>query len=359
MSNLKACVKRRFTMAYGETKVYFDGSHFIAIPHTTRPSLKRIQRPEELITVTEFAENTQEENSAESTFDEALSSTENEQETGNLNEETYKEQSLSNKAVKTRTVTRKELFEEFYKESLNLPKYRRKAFVLDKMKPHFNSEDIAVRFVDLQFERKQRNLICKRIRMTRKANLQKFNFFVTFTYNDELHTETTFKKKLIKYLSNFVTNYSWKYMGVWERSPKKKRLHFHGLFYIPDTSVLGCPMVRNDYSFAKHCITTTHSFTEIERLFGRGDFEDISNDVLIGNALAYLMKYLEKTGEKIVYSKGLPQFFISDIMDEDIICPIGQEDKKLLLFDDFSCWDEGCYMGQVSPEVIKQMRKAN
>ena len=24
-------------MAYGETKVYNDGSHYIAIPHTTRP----------------------------------------------------------------------------------------------------------------------------------------------------------------------------------------------------------------------------------------------------------------------------------------------------------------------------------
>lgn len=28
-----------------------------------------------------------------------------------------------------------------------------------------------------------------------------------------------------------------------------------------------------------------------------------------------------KTGEKIVYSKGLPQFFVSDVMDEDIVCP--------------------------------------
>ena len=63
------------------------------------------------------------------------------------------------------------------------------------------------------------------------------------------------------------------------------------------------------------------------------------------NTLAYLTKYMEKTGEKMVYSKGLPQFFISDIMDEDVVCPIGLEDKKLLLFDDFSCWDEGCYMG--------------
>lgn len=71
------------------------------------------------------------------------------------------------------------------------------------------------------------------------------------------------------------------------------------------------------------------------------------------------MKYIEKTGEKIVYSKGLHQYFISDIMDEDVVCTIGQEDKKLLLFDTFNCWDEGVYMGRVSPEVIAQMRKSN
>ena len=46
-------------------------------------------------------------------------------------------------------------------------------------------------------------------------------------------------------------------------------------------------------------------------------------------------------------------------MDEDIICPYGVDDKKVLLFDDFGCWDEGCYIGQVSPEVIEQMPKSN
>ena len=75
--------------------------------------------------------------------------------------------------------------------------------------------------------------------------------------------------------------------------------------------------------------------------------------------IAYLTKYMEKTGEKIVYSKGLPQFFISDVMENDVVCPIGQEDKKLLLFDDFECWDEGEFVGNVSREVIERMRKVN
>ena len=36
-------------MAFGETKVYFDGCHYIAIPHTTRPSKKRPKPVEELV----------------------------------------------------------------------------------------------------------------------------------------------------------------------------------------------------------------------------------------------------------------------------------------------------------------------
>ena len=93
--------------------------------------------------------------------------------------------------------------------------------------------------------------------------------------------------------------------------------------------------------------------------FGRNDFEKIAHRSRLGDAMAYILKYIEKSGERIVYSKGLPQFFISDIMDEDVICTIGMEDQKLLLFDDFSCWDEGCYMGKVSPEVIAQMRPSD
>ena len=46
-------------------------------------------------------------------------------------------------------------------------------------------------------------------------------------------------------------------------------------------------------------------------------------------------------------------------MDDDVVTTVGLEDKKLLLFDDFACWDEGEYMGKVSQEVIKQLRKSN
>lgn len=120
----------------------------------------------------------------------------------------------------------------------------------------------------------------------------------------------------------------WKYVGVWERSPEKKRLHFHGLFYIPDGAMPGELVEVKDYSPIKKKVQTTIQNTYFNERFGRSDFKTVDDRSMLGEAIAYLTKYMEKTGEKMVYSKGLPQFFISDIMDEDIVCTIGNEEKS-------------------------------
>lgn len=46
-------------------------------------------------------------------------------------------------------------------------------------------------------------------------------------------------------------------------------------------------------------------------------------------------------------------------MEDDIICPYGEDGRKFILADSFGCWDEGEYMGQVSKETIAKMPKAN
>ena len=232
--------------------------------------------------------------------------------------------------------------------------------IIEEMLPHFEKREYCESYVQIHMDRKQRNLICRRIRMCRKANLANFNYFCTFTYDDKLHTEQSFKKKLKTCFRHLCERKNWKYMGVWERAPKTHRLHFHGLFEIPKDSMPGVLLSVKDYDTKKHKMQVSNQSTYFNEKFGRSDFKEIDEqEKKLGNALAYLMKYIEKSGEKIVYSKGLPQFFISDIMDEDVICTIGQEDKKLLLFDNFNCWDEGVLMGRVCPEVIEQMRKCN
>ena len=207
-------------------------------------------------------------------------------------------------------------------------------------------------------DKKIRNLIERRKRLARKINLGQWNYFCTFTYDDKKHSEESFMKKLKNCFKKLCYRKGWVYIGVWERSPEKKRLHFHGLFYIPDNAMVGEIMKVRDYNLNSHKMQETYQNTYFNERFGRSDFDEL-NKHKIGEAMQYLIKYIEKTEEKIVYSKGLYQYFISDIMDEDIVCTVGQEDKKLLLFDDFNCWDEGCLMGKVSPEVIAQMRKCN
>ena len=195
--------------------------------------------------------------------------------------------------------------------------------------------------------------------MTRKANLQEFNFFVTFTFDSALHTEETFRKKLKYTLGHFSNRKEWRYIGVWERSPEKNRLHFHGMFYVPEGTMPGTMEEVNSFSFNTRKRQITHENTYFRERFGRNDFKDLNTVRALGEAVSYILKYIEKTGEKIVYSKGLPQFFVSDIMDDDVLCPMGENGEKLLLFDDFSCYDDGCYIGKVSKEVIAKMPKEN
>lgn len=342
-------------MAYGETKVYYDGSHYIAIPHTERPKKPKAIKKEKEIVVNDKIEIIPE-------FDEIpsviiLPS-------GHVLEEVEFVDGELKPVIKKvkrngKKTTKKALFEQFYMETLELKKRERRKVIVEGMKGLFKSEEDAEKYVDLNLERKQRNLIARRIRLTRKANLQEFNYFCTFTYDDKLHTEITFKEKLRTCFRHLTERRGWKYIGVWERSPEKKRLHFHGVFYIPEGGMVGELNPVNDYSFNTHKRQITIQNSYFNKRFGRSDFETIDDKGRMGEALAYLMKYIEKTGEKIVYSRGLPQYFISDIMDEDIACPIGVDDQKLLLFDDFKCWDEGTLIGTVSKETIKEMRKAN
>ena len=357
-----------------ECKVYFDGSHYIAIPHTTRPYRPRRKRNEEKITV---KQSTASDEGSEKGDTMSETSPSEIQKGDTMSEDGGAEPSealtpieriakaresgteVEKKQPEGRVMTKRELFEETYKACLFMKAKERRTRLIETMLPYFKTREAAENYVQYHWERKKRNLLMRRIRLTRKANLQTFNYFVTLTYNGKLHTEASFKKKLKTCLRNFCNRKGWKYIGVWERSPEKQRLHFHGIFYIPEGTMPGLLFETKDYNFKSHRRIKTVQNSYFNERFGRSDFEKIEDHNRIGDALAYLMKYIEKSGEKIVYSKGLPQFFISDIMDEDVVCPFGLEDKKLLLFDDFACFDEGEYIGVVGKETIERLRKAN
>ena len=331
-------------MSYENTKVYFDGSHYIGIPYKPSTAKRGVKTPEETVVITEQNEVKDGITAVNTDVADGIA---------NIPDDT------AVKPRKERRITRKALFEELYGKYRGERKHERKRLILEAMRPFFRSEQEAELYVNTNLERKQRNLICRRVRMSRKANLQDFNYFVTFTYDDQKHTEASFRKKLQNDLSHFCSRKKWKYIGVWERSPKTERLHFHGIFYIPEGTMPGTLLAFNDYNFNTRKRQTVWQNTHFLERFGRCDFERFDDIHRKGEALAYIMKYIEKSGEKIVYSRGLPMYFISDILEDDVLCRTGMEDQKLVLSDDFLCFDEGVLIGSVSPEVIKQLRKSN
>ena len=259
--------------------------------------------------------------------------------------------------------TPKEKFESAYKESLSLPKRERKAHIKEQLKDTFKDKEELNAFVDNNVERMKRNAIKRRVRLNRKLNLQQcsqpWSYFVTFTYSDEKHNEESFRKKLTTTLKHLVARKGWKYIGVWERGKDTNRLHFHGIFYIPEGGMVGELKEVKDYDTRKHRQQKTWQNTYFETNFGRNDFKDIVLPRHVSDAAKYITKYMEKSGERLVFGGDLPTYFFSDVMEEDAICPYGVDGRKVILADNFTCIDEGTIIGTVSPEVIDQMPKGN
>ena len=170
-------------MAYGETKVYYDGSHYIAIPHTERPKRYRPKPVEEEITVVETTDEGSETVKATEPLISVVSDEKDEAEEVIADGNNGAEKAVTASKIE-RKMTRKELFDELYKKYLDLPKKERHYKIMEGMEAYFDTVEQLKWYVDLGFERKYRNLVARRIRMVRKARLAQFNYFCTFTYSD-------------------------------------------------------------------------------------------------------------------------------------------------------------------------------
>ena len=296
-------------MGFRGAKISFDGSHYIATPKENFPRGKKRRR--------------------------------------------------SSRPASEQETERKKQFETAYRESQQLPHKERKDYVTQAMKETIPDEEQRQEFVEHNSERKKINAIGRKVRLSKKANLQTWNFFCTFTYSDEKHTEESFRKSLRNTLKHLVNRKGWKHIGVWERGGETNRLHFHGIFYIPPNGMVGEIIETKDYSTKDNRMQTASQNTYFLERYGRNDFQKLVLPHEVGDSLGYLMKYIEKSGERLVYGGKLPAYFESDVLDEDIIVPYGIDDRKAVLADDFLCMVEGEIMGRVSPEVIEKMPKVN
>lgn len=191
-----------------------------------------------------------------------------------------------------------------------------------------------------KIKRKLNNLLHRKKRFRRKANLNNWNYFVTFTYDDTKHTAESFKKKLRKCLSNLHTRRGWKYMGVFEAAPDTGRLHFHGLIYVPAGQMLGTITEIQDYSIAQGKMQTRNENKFFAENFGRNDFCEVSkSEMKNGKRAEYIIKYIGKTNERICYSRGIPTEICKEIDGDDILTEMHDFGAKYILFDDTIDWE--------------------
>ena len=287
-------------------KIYYDGSNWIAIPHKERPYRQRRRR------------------------------------------------------LQTDKSKKVQQFEECF-EKVKGGRKSRKAQLLREFTPMFKDEDEAANFVEQHFERLSRNRWERYKRMIRRGYTNRWNFFCTYTFDSRKHTEETFRKSLMNTLYHLSSRRDWRYMGAWERGELEERLHFHALTYIPKGQMPGELEEHEDYSTKRQRREKSIQNSFFNERFGRSDFSAVNNAYEVADSIKYMLKYISKNDEKIVYSRVQKTYFISDVLDEDIVCPMGDEEHgfKYILAQNFTCISDGEIMGKVRPEVIEKMPKAN
>ena len=223
---------------FPNAKVYHNGSHYIGIPHTTNKRKKRPKPQEKVFVVREEIDKETGEVAVKSAtilpklelmdddechdcpFEEEIEEYYRKKNEG-ITTDMVAPFKKKERKVKTKRVTRAGEFKRLYEECKNMKVKDQKKYLMNCIRDLFTDLRAAELYVERKLMDKYRALVERRKRFMRKAYLNNFDYFATFTYADDKHTEEDFKKKLANTLKHFANRKGWKYMGVWERGGKK------------------------------------------------------------------------------------------------------------------------------------------
>ena len=113
---------------------------------------------------------------------------------------------------------------------------------------------------------------------------------------------------------------------------------------------------KEDYSTKGHRMQKTLQNGYFSERFGRNDCQPLGSKKEIELSKNYLMKYIGKSGERLVYSRNIPAYIRTDLSEEDLALPMDPENRKYLLFDDFHCYTDGKDLGMIGNEVIERCK---
>lgn len=218
--------------------------------------------------------------------------------------------------------------------------YKLKQGIFLRLRNKGFSDDVLRQAVDYYFEKGKKSYLERKKRFLNKAyaNLEIWNYFVTFTKDDSLISEDEdFIKKIKNYLNKRASYDGWKYMFVFERS-SKGRIHVHGIFYIPEDSYNKLDVQEERYYNKKRNDMASANISQVlKKSFGRVDFVPIikGNDEF-NYTLEYICKYISKQENKIVYSRGLKDEYLGIIpnFDEKVVGYISHFSSFVLLDED-------------------------
>lgn len=200
-------------------------------------------------------------------------------------------------------------------------------------------------------------LYLRRKRFKRKAFLNDWNYFVTVTRDDEKwENEEDFRASVDKCLSNLSTRRDWRQMGVWELGDEKERLHYHCLLKVPEGQMVGDLYAKRDYSTKRHQWEETQLNSFFTDHFGRTEFQDLDQTRLL-ESVSYILKYLEKSGEKIRYSRGIPTEICLPmcLLDEAALEYEDGNQVKVVFMDDAKSWKT--IIARFKPSFIDRIRE--
>ena len=185
-----------------------------------------------------------------------------------------------------------------------------------------------------EFIKKEANRLHQKVkRYKRKFGFFRPNYFVTFTYSDELTDEESFERKLRRVLSNLAYRNDWRYIGVRERGSEGDRVHFHFLVHVPAGKMIGELYLDSQWSTKRKKREYFTNNTYFQERFGKCQFEAISGEqILDGSIQNYLLKYLLKDDEKIIYSRHIPTEIEVDVdLDNDVFLTFYDFSMKVYL----------------------------
>ncbi len=171
----------------------------------------------------------------------------------------------------------------------------------------------------------KKNLLAKHKRIKRyekKIYLHSWNYFVTFTYDDKKESAESFSARLKKAMSNFSSRRSWRYIGVEEHGSKSKRLHYHFVVKVPPGEMVGKLYLDYKRKGSRGKLEYFTNNTYFQERFGQSCWEPITpEDLRTGKVRGYLIKYLQKSGARLIYSRGIPTEIEMEIdTEQDIVC---------------------------------------